>query len=371
MKNLHLMSMPSGFNTYLMEMINEHFPHEDNYFVWKKEEKFPAAFDNAVVDSRWFNVEYINTHHQDWDQIFLHELFLTDRQLLFLNDDAAKKITWVVWGHDLYRKPRKPSRNLRSLALFVHRWLRQYSFLYCGFRKRVAQKVGLFRGIATGYLYDEKMIRKRYGSSVPVVYGPYFSKDNGRSQADTYREMHLATEHSETRIMLGHCGSKFNQHEKYLRKLAKYRKENIHIYLVLSYLASSERISKIKILAESLFRKDQITVLTELMPRRDYYTILSTMDIGIFPFKQQSGLGNTKRLAYMGVKLYLNPKGVLAKGFKEGGVTTYDCKQIGRLPFPEFAKPSALPDKDAPLFDAFDYDRNVRAWKSLLYCKLN
>lgn len=366
MKNLHLMSMASGFNTYLIEIINERFPHKENCFVWKTYKKCPAGIDNVIVDPKWFDAEYINRHHAEWDQIFLHELFLTDRQILFLSDEAAKKITWVVWGHDLYRKPAKPAFNLRSICLYFYRCLRQYSIFFRGYRNRVADKVSQFRRIAIGYSYDEVYIRKKYGTKVPVVYGPYFSKINCRPEIDIYRTKHLSENHEQTNILLGHCGAKFNQHEKYLRKLSKYKNENIHIILVLSYLASPERIEKIRSLSEKLFQKKQITILTELMPRSEYYTLLSTIDIGIFPFVQQSGLGNTTRLAYMGAKLFLNPKGVLYKGFSAGGVQVFDCNKIGHIAFREFSKKGIVPKEDAPLFDTFDYERNIRAWETLL-----
>ena len=76
MKNLHLMSMASGFNTYLMAEINAHFPSELNRYIWRDENKFPQGFENASIDPRWFSVDYINQHHHAWDQIFLHQMFL-------------------------------------------------------------------------------------------------------------------------------------------------------------------------------------------------------------------------------------------------------------------------------------------------------
>lgn len=102
------------------------------------------------------------------------------------------------------------------------------------------------------------------------------------------------------------------------------------------------------------------------MPKEDYYRFLTKMDIAVFPFLHQSALGNTKRLAYMGVKLYFHPNGMLAKGFLSGGVESYDCRMIGKLPYSEFMVPTALPAIDAPLFNTFDYDRNIQAWEKLL-----
>lgn len=167
----------------------------------------PNHIENVVHDAKWFSPDFINLHHAEWDQIFLHELFLTDRQILLLSDEAARKITWVVWGHDLYRKIPKPAKNTRSIAIFFYRWLRQNSIFFYGFQNKVTSKISKFRRIATGYSYDEVYIRKKFGNTVPVVYGPYSSKNNSRSQADIYREMHQSNIHTNTNILLGHCGA--------------------------------------------------------------------------------------------------------------------------------------------------------------------
>ena len=366
MKNIHLMWMDSNFNQRLVQVLNERFPHEDNLFVWRTERTFPEGLDNACVDPSKFSVEAINSLSAEWDQIFLHSLFLTDRQLLSLSEDAARKIVWVVWGHDLYRKLPRVKRNIRSIAYYVYKWMQKYSPFFYLYRKRVAGVVNNFRCIAIGYSYDEKYIRKKYGNRVPVKYGPYFSRNTGTEQAERLRELHLNDHHPETNILIGHCGSPIIQHEKYLKKLARYKNENVHIYLVLSYLASLDRIAKIKNLANSIYREDQYTIITETMPQDDYFVFLSKMDIAVFPFKIQSALGNTKRLAFMGVKMYFNPNGVLAKGFNVGGVQTFDCRQIGRISFQVLSQKIQPPNPNAPLFCTFDFENNVKAWEKLL-----
>ncbi len=366
MKNLHLVSLDPGFNARLMVALNTYFPRDNNYFVWRAGSKCPAGFDNAITDPKWFSTEYINQHHVEWDQLFLHELFLSDRQLLQLSDEAAKKITWVVWGHDLYRKPAKPSFQPRSIALFAYRWLRQYSVFFRGFQRKVAAKVSQFRRIAIGYPYDEVYIRNKYGNTVPVVYGPYFSKDASKDDLDSLRKLHLENRHSQTNIMIGHCGAAFLQQEKYLKRLAKYKNEGIHIYLIMSYLASQERIEAIGKLARSIYQEDQFTIITESMPQDAYFRFLTKMDVVIFAFRQQSALGNVKRLAYIGAKLYFDPRGVLAKGFLASGVESFDCRKIGKLSFEEFIRPAPLPAPDSPLFDGFDLKRCVSAWEEML-----
>ena len=180
------------------------------------------------------------------------------------------------------------------------------------------------------------------------------------------RKIHMERNSETVNILLGHSGFEFIEHEKYLRKLSKYKDEDIHVFLVLSYGASEDRIQKLTKLAHDLIGADKCTIITEMMTRKKYYEFISTMDIAIFPFKHQSALGNTLRLANIRVKLYFHPKGVLAKGFLEGGVKTYDCRKIGKISFEEFVEPAERVNLKAPLFRVFNYQKCVEAWQFLL-----
>ena len=123
MKNIHLMYMDSGFNSRLAEVLNLHFPHEENYFVWRSGRTFIHGMDNGCVDPTIFTVSNINQLSKTWDHIILHSLWLKDRELLQLSDSAAAKITWVVWGHDLYKPLPKIKCNFKSLAYYMYKWL--------------------------------------------------------------------------------------------------------------------------------------------------------------------------------------------------------------------------------------------------------
>ena len=360
------MWMDSGFNSRLVEVLNLHFPHEENYYVWRSGRTFIQGIDNGCVDSTMFTAAKINQLSETWDHIILHSLWLKDREILQLSDSAAAKITWVVWGHDLYKPLPTIERNIRSFAYFMYKWLQRRSIFYAGVRKQVARKISKFKSIAIGFGYDELYIRKLYGTEVPVIYGPYFSKNASMEQLNALREIRSKNRHLETNIMIGHCGAPFVQHEKYLKKLASYRSENIHIYLIMSYLANDQRIEKIRHLAHSIYREDQITIVTQAMPQDEYFRYLTKMDIAVFPFCHQSALGNLKRLAFMGTKLFFDPRGVLAKGFLAEGVRSFDCRMIGKLSFAEFSKAAALPDEHAKLFQAFNLDRCISAWSALL-----
>ena len=210
------------------------------------------------------------------------------------------------------------------------------------------------------------MIRKRFGKKVQVAFGPVFSNNSTLYTFDDLRKEHLVRHSSEVNVMIGHSGYPFHNHEKSLTLLTKFKKENIHINLVLAYGATKKRVNKVSDLAIRLFGPEKVTILTEKLPYADYCRFLASMDIALFPFVHQSALGNTKKLAYAGVKLYLDPKGALAQGFLEGGVKTFDYNKIKKETWAEFSTLPSPPDKNAPLFTVANYDEKVAAWVELL-----
>ena len=114
--NLHLMPINSGFNTNLIAEINKSAPMENNLFVWKDGSPFADYQENCIADSRMFSPEYINAHCSEYWHIFFHSLYMKDREIVKLSDEAAGKITWVVWGHDLYRVKTPVEASFRSVA---------------------------------------------------------------------------------------------------------------------------------------------------------------------------------------------------------------------------------------------------------------
>ena len=366
-KNLHLMPINSGFNAKLIDEINQWSPLESNIFVWKDDSPYARYQKNCIADSKMFSAQFLNAHHSEYHHIFFHSLYMEDSEILKLSNEAANKITWVVWGHDLYKVKTPIKSTFRSVAYHFYKYLQQYNPIIMRRRAKVAAKIGQFERIAIGYSYDEREIRNKYGDNVPVVYGPYFSKESDLQEAISLRNNYQNRTNGETtNVLIGHCGADFIQHEKYLKRLSKYKNESIHVYMVLSYLASSGRIYSLAKLAEGYFGKENFTILDKKLPRNEYFAIMNNIDIAIFPYLHQSGLGNTRRMAYMGIKLYFEPKGVLYRGFMADGVKVYDCNEIGKVPFCQFIKNDATVNINSKLFDTFDYQRNIQAWKDLV-----
>lgn len=370
MKNLHLMPMCTHLDDGMVKVLNSEFPTNENIFFHPEQREALIHVSNSYVVPEAFTPEYINEHAHEYKRVILHSLFFNGDEILRLTDEAAKKIVWIVWGHDLYSVHKKKRWTLQRFtheAVHVVKKVLRGTY-YRAYKKnvRITYKVGLFQCIGIGFPYDEFMIRKKYGNSPRVVYGPVFGPKAPDEIKFKLREQHIASSNACTNVIIGHSGFAFLEHEKYLKRLSRYKDENLHIYLILSYGADEERIRKLTALAYTLFREDQVTIITQMMDKEDYRELLAKMDIAIFPFRHQSALSNTQMMAFMGTKLYFDPRGVLAKGFQAGGVKSYDCRTIGKIPFSAFKEYHEVPPVDAPLFERGNYGNAVKAWKEIL-----
>lgn len=366
--NLHLMPIYSPFTADLVCEINRWFPQNENTFIVRYSHPKTNGYQNCITDPKAFTVDYLNAHYEEYKTIFLHFLFLRPHQVAHLKEEAAKKIIWVVWGDDLYNlnirneKAKTISQFARNL---LYTWS-AHSALYKFQNKKAREKIRMFKAIGIGYAYDENKVRELYGDLPPVVYAPYFSQLGGIEAAQKMREKHLRKQTDTVNVLIGHSGFPFHNHEKSLKILSKFKDENIHINLVLSYGASEERVKSVSSLAIQLFGENKTTILTEMLPKEEYYDFLASIDIALFPFAHQSALGNARRLAFSGAKLYLDPNGALAKGFSEGGVSTENYFEIENQTWEQFCANNAIPSTDCPLFDVFNYMKNVKAWEKLL-----
>ena len=373
MKNLHLMPMGSLFDVDLVRELNSHFSLQLNSFFLAKEMPELSSFSNCHVIPDAFSVDFINNHTDDYDQIFIHSLFLSDADVLRLTTEAKKKMIWCVWGHDLYNKRIDSKLSFREtineLIHLVKKILRGTLYREAKKKKLIKQSVGQFKAICIGYPYDEVMIRKRYGTKVPVLFAPYFTNFS-KSDLFTLKEYRSGLENRSTRnIIIGHSGYEFIQHEKYLDALSVYKDENICVNMVLCYGASPERVSYLTKKATDIFGENKVRVLTKMMPREEYFRFLCSMDVAIFPYLHQSALHNTEVMAFVGVKMYFHPKGVLYKGFDQAGIPVFDCRTIGKISFFELCQYNSTDTSDSPIYGLFDYDSIIEAWKRILEVK--
>ena len=337
-KYIHLMPMgASSFCVNFILFINKFFPIHEHLFVLmsKNVSEKLAGVDNVVYEDR-NRVEVLNEYLPLGDSIILHSLSYSIGTFLFMKRSSLRKMTWWVWGNDLYMTHRI-RRDISSLKKRLVYYLKVtlnlfYAPLYdllwkCLFFSRVKK----MNSIVVCCRADQDEVRRRFGPDIKVFRSYY-------TAGHYYREF-VQLEEKRTdnsiNILIGHSAFAFLKHKDYLDRLLAYKDEDIKIVLPLTY-GDASYADEIENYAKALYG-DKALVLREGLDYLDYVKLMKTIDVAIFDYKHQSALGNIMLLLLFGKKVYLSSKGVLFKGFKEDGVNVYDCDEIGKIPLKELS----------------------------------
>ena len=76
--------------------------------------------------------------------------------------------------------------------------------------------------------------------------------------------------------------------------------------------------------------------ITEFLNPEEYNKFLNSIDIGIFNYHRQQGLGNINRLLLLRKKVYINTKSGLYNYYKNQGIQVYDIEDISSKSFENF-----------------------------------
>ncbi len=352
---LHFMPIPSPiFNRELIKLINENINGENehqfilsdkNCYLSLKEKYSNIIFEQSITLSTIYKY---NTHTVF---IIFHSLFLNSRKLLLLKKSVAAKISWCIWGHDLYRnKNYSPSFIGKIFSYTGARYICNYL---------ADKKVGCFRQIIAGYKADEIEIRKRFGGNIKIINALY---PCGYFSQDIDRIIHNDNKTRTTvNIMVGHCAIPFLQHKKLLDRLLNYKNENICIVLVLSYGIEEYR-NEVIFYAEKLFGKEKINVITDFLPWNKYIELLNNIDIAIFDYEHQAAFGNIIALSYLKKKIFLSKTGVMYQGLLKEHVDIYDCNEIGYITFSNFCSITKQKNNQY-ISDLLDKNMVITQWK--------
>lgn len=363
MNILHIMPIGSPvYNENIIKMIN----YNKTDFMRNKHKFILVNESNRNLIYKYENVEFnsnilkgrlknFNKICSDYDYIFLHSLSLNNKQMFFLKKENLKKIVWCIWGHDLYKKNNfeKKILSFKNLKILINK------ILFLEFKRKVKK----FYAIALGFKYDSLKVREIYGEKIKILNAPY-GIGYTNYEIDKILNKNKLREKNTIKIMIGHSGYSFLNHENLLKKLFKYKDENIIISIPLSY-GEDKYINKIKNISKNLF-KEKIEIIDNMMSLDEYLEYLSTVDIAIFDYKHQAALANITVLQYMNKKIYLNEDGILYKFMKNEGIKTFNVQDIGKLPFKELIKVEYFDNKKSTLSECFLNEKNIlNLWKKV------
>lgn len=203
--------------------------------------------------------------------------------LLAVFPRLGSKVIWIPWGGDI---DNRSNYRLKSFIIKIFK----YKFLrYCPV-------------IATMTSGDHKRICEQYnckpifleGAANILHFDPILSSNLNKRISDVVN------------IQVGNSADPTNNHEVILTKLARFKDQNLRIFVPLSY-GNPKHAHKIKIHGYKLF-KDKIKFITKHMDFLEFQKFISEMDIQVFGHERQQGVGNITLGLIAGVKVFMSKR---------------------------------------------------------------
>lgn len=350
MKIIHIM-MKEKFTDGIVAFLNQFFcngEHEVLYFHPNGvnedsliNKKYDICQRELYKNSKKDFVKYLEGLTCDY--IILHSLFFVstmDKIKLLGKRNLMNKLVWIEWGADLYSW--KMSGGLKTKIS---------NYINYVFRKTLRHVICIFPPDAD---YFRTIFRN---SKAKLYYAPYTSYPRPKELMEDYSEtsrLQKAIDNDETiYIQIGHNGMETLNHKRVLKSLYKFRDENIHVFLPLSYGGTKEYVDEIESCAKAMF-PNKITVLRDFMPEEEYYELIKKVSIVIFDTGRQCALGNINLMIFRNVKVFLSETGVMYNYFVKRGIPVNKCEDINKLTYSEFIRPNTTYDKEK--FDSYIYD---------------
>ncbi|AFJ01905.1 4-alpha-L-fucosyltransferase (Fuc4NAc transferase) [Methylophaga frappieri] len=306
MTTLHIIHNDKFIPQFIDFMKSEYDDFEQHiFYIFDREEHYPLpGYSNIIFGSRFGTIgKYtkLRQHIISSDKVIIHFL-ASMKVILFLNIHTSylKKICWVLWGIDLYRR----EQGKRNFKWYVREFL----------RKRVFKNLGAVTTTVPGdFLLAKKWYDTRAVYIENLMYPSHVNRDiKARITSDATR----------LNIQIGNSASPTNNHKEIIDKLSKEVAKDFRVYCPLSYGNETYKAEIIEYGYSKLGEK--FVPMTEFMSFDEYTIYLNGIDIAIMNHDRQQAMGNIIALLGMGKKLYIRSDITPWSYFQAKGVTLFD-----------------------------------------------
>lgn len=354
-KYLHfLLHFSQGWARIILQIFNtpeNGFNLSDHFFITSREKIYNDA--QGIYDNIFFEkscgiggVDLINKYGKFGDTIIVHS-FRGPKTALKVEKSLRSKIVWRTWGHDVKLHYRDGIfKDIKNFYL-NQKW------------KRVVRD---FRGVGHGGAVDEIDIEDFFGKKVKKFFMPYVEIGNYESLCKA-RDLENKKENL-VKVCVGHSGFAKDNHVELIKRLKVYENENIKLFFVLTY-GNEKYIESLINLIPDLW-EGQYEVVRDHMPFDEYAFFMKKMDIIILDGQDSYAIGNLDMALFLGKKLFLNKKGILAKTLKKENIPFASTDKIGAVSFDEFAKPFDYRLNEEHRLCHKPYEDYIRYWKECL-----
>lgn len=365
MKYLHII-LPSKrmMETYI-KMIREYYPVENHtfYFLGKCPESEQSLFDyKNIIElkegaSKFDKIKNFYFDLKKYDFIVWHGLVLSPKfaVFLFFIRSFLKKSIWIMWGIDLYEWKRNPKSIKDKLINLINKNIRK------NIRRIVAifpTDIDMYKSIFSG------KNKKIYYAPYPIRKSVFWSLEN--------KNLEKKRLNKEIWIQIGNNANSFNKHLEILEAIKKYAKENIRIFIPMSYGNDwHNKVENYKEIVEQkaieYFGENRVNVLLNLMTIEEYSKYLEQIDIIIIATNRQNALGNILKGMYAGAKIYLSEQNILYKYFKKNNIDIEKFEDISNLSFEAFIEKKSSKNIKRFMVENYYPKINIKYWHNIFY----
>lgn len=346
LKNLHIVNTDKFVNPYI-DFIRKNFSENEHSFICIPETHANIDFKNRsdlLLIENIFDVKFLKELYSA-DRIYLHSLFNKKLiALLFIHPLLLKKCSWIIWGGDLYSFRRNKIKFKSKLKEFM--------------KKSIIKRFGT---IITLVEEDYNLAQKWYQAKGVYFHGAYI---NPISKKFLEEVPFLSKENKKVVcIQVGNSADPSNNHIQVLNRLKNYSKEDIKIYVPLSYGDKKYSVKVIE-LGNELFGEKFIPITKFLTPE-EYSKYLNTIDIALFNNNRQQALGNIYALLYLNKKVYIRPDTSMSSHFKKMfNVETHNMLDVGNVEFEEFKKED-INENRSKISCVFEEEYLIGIWSNI------
>jgi len=310
------------FNGALVDLIDNpqyEFNSDNHLFITPNQDVYDALskYKNVVLDKKKENL--FNRYAGRCDWIISHSN-LSIKDFLFAKRSSLNNIIYRYWGGGIAGFKTSQAFSAKNfLKIVLNIW----------YRHKIKQLAAI--GIAN--VVDTIDIRKTF-KNIPLYLFPYATAD---SYNDLLTVKNIPGQQNEClNVLLGHRGTRENNHIQILDKLSAYSKEKMRIYIPLSY-GDQDYITEVKGWVANN-KKENVIIVDDFMSYKDYAAFLNSMDIAIFDGKESYALGNVSILLFFEKKFYFNQNGVIKEAFETEGIPCEVIDNIGVQDFDKFSQ---------------------------------
>ncbi len=291
--------------------------------------------ENILIKFFTFKYKTIRKLMYQSEYIFIHCLTDYISCILFRFKGKAK-ISWIVWGGDLYNYLPVKLYDFYTSKLLVKIegkiksiFLKGIFFLFYSIRKSIMKKIDYLLSETKG---DIKLLRKWFNTKAE-----FYSKFNYRNPVD-FENLDKEVNYIEDKykfkkdcaklILLGNSGEPTNNHLDIMIRLSKMKNQDFKIICPLSY-GPPKYIDKIIEKGKTLFG-DRFFPLIEFLKPEIYYHILKQIDLTIMYHNRQQGYGTIIILLYLGKPLCMKKTSIFFN-LGEKGLFVFSIQDLEKL----------------------------------------